>query len=88
VFDGRQRAVSCALDDGGAAEARTLTRIRCRRWVALVAMAGVLCALARARAQSANADSPLRDLGGVAALQAMFERDGDQTRIVLLLSPT
>jgi len=51
-------------------------------------MAGVLCALARARAQSANADSSLRDLGGVAALQAMFERDGDQTRIVLLLSPT
>jgi hypothetical protein len=51
-------------------------------------MVGVLCALARARAQPANADSPLHDLGGVAALQAMFEHDRDQTRIVLLLSPT
>ncbi len=75
VSDGRQRAVSGGLDDGGAAEAWKLTRIRCRRWVALVAMAGVLCALARARAQSANADAPLHDLGGVAALQAMFEHD-------------
>jgi len=56
--------------------------------VALVAMAGVLCTLPRARAQSTNADSSLHDLGGVAALQAMFERDRDQTRIVLLLSPT
>jgi len=65
-----------------------LTRILSRRWVALVAMAGVLCTLPRARAQSTNADSSLHDLGGVAALQAMFERDRDQTRIVLLLSPT
>jgi hypothetical protein len=42
----------------------------------------------RAVAQTSAAPAVLHDLAGISDLQAVFDRESDRTRIVLLLSPT
>jgi len=65
-------------------------RIVIRCGLSLAAALWLTWSVPSALAQTANATSPpvLKDLAGIPELQSLFDRDSDNTRIVLLLSPT